>query len=389
MEVLNNALYYSQFYFLVVFVMLKNFAQRRYRLFLLDRIDQPFNTTTYIGILIFSTFAVLDLLIIGYDASMSSLARIVFGIICFIIFKKYNSKRFYQRPLVEAILLIFAVFIITWVCLIAIHNYISHYQSGLLFIMLYIATLSRLPLKESLMVISVIILCSLLMIQPSLRYLNLPDVEQQVSNMVLMAIISISSCYRRELEFRSYYDQYLQVRRQKFQLKSHSKMLATLSVTDKLTQLHNRQYLDKVVELELANYENYGVLMLDIDHFKKINDVFGHLTGDRVIQDVSKFIKEFISPKSHVIRYGGEEFLIVVPNTNSSLLLDKAERLRKIIAKHCPVSSSLCADLKITISVGIAYAEDASLSLKEVIDRADKALYQSKRGGRDCSTLFI
>lgn len=370
-------------------MILTTFTQRRYRLFLIDRIYKPFNRITYLAVFIFTSYFVVDLLIIGYDASMVALARITFGIICFVVFKKYHSTRFFQQPLVEAGLLTFGVFIVTWACLVAILGYISHYQNGLLFMMLYVATLSRMPLQESLMVIVIIILCSLFMIQPSLEYLKLPDVEQQVSNMVLMTIISIASCYRRELEFRSDYVQYLQIRRQEFQLKSHTKMLTSLSVTDQLTQLYNRQYLDKVVEPDISKCSSYGVLILDIDHFKKINDDYGHLTGDRVIEDVSRIIKKSISPKCHAVRYGGEEFLIVIPNISSDLLFDKAERIRKMIAKNCTVSSSISSDIRVTISIGAAHTTGNLFSLKKVIDRADKALYRSKLSGRDCSILFV
>lgn len=366
-----------------------NFAQRRYRHFLTDKVYRPFNRFMYVGIAIFTAYAVLDFLTIGSAVLLASCVRMAFGVVCFAAFLKYNPKRSLVLPLVEAGFLIISVFIVVWVCLVSIDEGVSHYQSGLLFMMLYVATLSRMPLYESLMVITAILFCYVCLVHPPLKYLSPIDADQDLSNLYLLAIISIASCYRRNLEFQSYYSQTLQLRRQAIQLKAHTKMLTDLSETDQLTQLHNRQYLDKVVELELANYESYGVLMLDIDHFKNINDVCGHLTGDRVIQDVSRFIRESISPQSHAIRYGGEEFLIVVPNISSSLLFDMAEQLRKKIAEHCTVSSSICLDLNITISVGIAYAEDHSLSLEKVIDRADQALYRSKRGGRDCSTLFV
>ncbi len=366
-----------------------NFAQRRYRHFLTDKIYRPYNWFMYVGIAIFTAYAVIDYLTIGSAVLHISCARFVFGVICFAAFVKHNPKRSLLLPLVEAGYLIISVFIVTAVCLVSIDEGISHYQSGLLFIMLYVTTLSRMPLYESLVVIATILFCYVCIVHPPLKHLNPTDADQDLSNLYLLAIISVASCYRRNLEFQSYYSQTLQLRRQAIQLKAHTKMLTELSETDQLTRLHNRQYLDKVVEVELAKYESYGVLMLDIDHFKKINDFCGHLTGDRVIQDVSRFIKGSISPESHAIRYGGEEFLIVVPNISSTLLFDKAERLRKQIAEHCSVSSSICLDLKITISVGIAHAEDNLLSLEKVIDRADQALYQSKRGGRDCSTLFV
>lgn len=366
-----------------------NFSQRRYRYFLTDTIYRPFNRFMILVIAIFTAYAAVDILTIGYAVMMASCVRIMFGIVCFIVFVKYHSKRSLILPLVEAGFLIISVFIMTWVCLVAIDEGIANYQSGLLLILLYVAALSRMPLYESLVVIITILFCYVCIIHPSLKLLDTINAEKDLNHMCLSGIISIASCYRRNLECKSYYIQTLQIRRQAFGLKANTKMLTYLSETDQLTKLHNRQYLDKVVELELANYQNYGVLMLDIDHFKKINDDCGHSTGDRVIQAVSRLIKESISPQCHAIRYGGEEFLIVVPNISPSLLFYKAEKLRRLIADRCSVSSSLCTDLDITISVGMAHSEDNSKSLEKVIDQADKALYKSKRGGRNCSTLFV
>ncbi len=366
-----------------------SFARRRYRYFLTNKVYQPFNRFMYLGIAIFTTYAVIDLLTIGHAALLVACVRLVFGGICFAAFVKYNSTRSLLLPLIEAVFLIISVFIITWVCLISIDEGVLNYQSGLVFMMLYVATMSRMPLYESLVVIATILLCYVYIVYPPLRQFEPIDAPQDINGFYLLTVISIASCYRRNLEFQSYHRQARQVRRQAFQLKANTKMLTILSETDQLTQLHNRQYLDKVVELELANYESYGVLMLDIDHFKKINDVCGHLTGDKVIQDVSRFIKESIAPNSHAIRYGGEEFLVVVPNINSASLFDKAERLRKQIAENCSISSGICPDLQITISVGMAHSEDNSITLEKVIDRADQALYQSKRAGRNCSTLFV
>lgn len=154
--------------------------------------------------------------------------------------------------------------------------------------------------------------------------------------------------------------------------------------TDQLTGLNNRTSFSQSLqhEWDLAKRYNapFSLLMLDIDHFKKINDSYGHIVGDQALKAVAKMIKETIRDSDVAFRYGGEEFVVLLNNTSepgSSLL---AERIRQNIANlDIPIEGST---LKLTISLGAAVL-GGNESGEELLKRADEALYQAKNSGRN------
>lgn len=154
--------------------------------------------------------------------------------------------------------------------------------------------------------------------------------------------------------------------------------------TDALTGLNNRSSLNKDLQhsLELAKRYNtpFSLLMIDIDHFKKVNDTHGHAAGDLALVAVAKSIKESIRDSDIAFRYGGEEFVVILNNTGepgSSLL---AERIRQNIADL--VISTNDTELKLTASIGSAILSESESS-EELLKRADNALYQAKNDGRN------
>jgi diguanylate cyclase (GGDEF)-like protein len=155
--------------------------------------------------------------------------------------------------------------------------------------------------------------------------------------------------------------------------------------TDQLTGLNNRTSFSQSLQHEWDLAKRYSapfsLLMLDIDHFKKINDTYGHIIGDEALKAVAKIIKETIRDSDAAFRYGGEEFVVLLNNTSepgSSLL---AERIRQNIANLViPVEDST---LKLTISLGTAVLSESE-SGEELLKRADEALYQAKNSGRNC-----
>lgn len=162
------------------------------------------------------------------------------------------------------------------------------------------------------------------------------------------------------------------------------------SITDALTGLYNR----KKLEQELGNYQkdnqkflSSGLIMLDIDFFKKYNDTYGHAAGDIILKKVASIIKESVRDKDTVIRYGGEEFLIILKNINHSTVESIAERIRvNVETEQIPHEASECNSC-ITLSVGCFYIENpAVISLSEAIKKADCALYYSKQHGRNMVT---
>lgn len=157
------------------------------------------------------------------------------------------------------------------------------------------------------------------------------------------------------------------------------------AMKDSLTGLWNRRAIFEMLEKEIYRAERdrlpIALLMIDLDHFKLINDTYGHLTGDRVLEEAAQRILRLIRPYDFAGRYGGEEFVIVLPGCSSTVHTHRAEQFRHAIADS-PVPTSSGA-LSITCSVGIA-AHTPGMPAEELIRQADDALYSAKRYGRNC-----
>jgi diguanylate cyclase (GGDEF)-like protein len=164
--------------------------------------------------------------------------------------------------------------------------------------------------------------------------------------------------------------------------------LNLLAIKDGLTGIYNHRYLQERLglELEVADRRQTPLtcLMIDLDNFKSVNDRFGHPFGDTVLIGIARIIRESIRHIDTAGRYGGEEFLILMPQTPSDVAQVIAERIRKAVEKHAFTANENC--VKVTLSIGIATypmpgmnAEDKGAFLKEV----DEALYQAKRSGKN------
>jgi two-component system cell cycle response regulator len=159
-----------------------------------------------------------------------------------------------------------------------------------------------------------------------------------------------------------------------------------LAITDALTGLHNRRYMERhiggLVEQASSLGKPLAVLMLDVDHFKAINDSYGHAAGDEVLREFALRIRRSIRGLDLACRYGGEEFLVVMPETDLSAAALAAERLRRRIASDpFPIQRGERA-MEVTISVGIAALAEGE-DPASVLKRADEALYRAKRDGRN------
>jgi diguanylate cyclase (GGDEF)-like protein len=157
--------------------------------------------------------------------------------------------------------------------------------------------------------------------------------------------------------------------------------LERLSVTDGLTGLFNRRHLIEHLASEVSrsrrNHHSFAVLMMDVDHFKTYNDTHGHLAGDEVLVRVSRILKESIRDIDFPTRYGGEEFLVLLPETSIDRAVEVAERIRTRLA------SETFAGGRITLSAGVASFPEFGETAEAVIMCADVALYEAKREGRD------
>ena len=162
--------------------------------------------------------------------------------------------------------------------------------------------------------------------------------------------------------------------------------LRTQSVRDALTGLYNRRYLEEILEREVRRAtrasQSLGVLMIDLDHFKNFNDTYGHDAGDAVLRETGASLTKGIRAEDFVCRFGGEEFVVILPTANVEAACARAERLR-LKMKELTVLHQGKSMGMLTISVGVAVFPEHGSSPKELMAAADAALYEAKRNGRD------
>jgi diguanylate cyclase (GGDEF)-like protein len=168
--------------------------------------------------------------------------------------------------------------------------------------------------------------------------------------------------------------------------KAHRETLQ-LSICDALTGLFNRRHLDVVMHQELERARRHGctfsLMLIDVDHFKKLNDTFGHQLGDQVLKMIGSLFKETLRGMDLCFRYGGEEFLVILPMTQIHDALIVAERLRQLIFEECRKVLREIFEMPVTVSIGVAsYSSDVG-SVTELLSQADRRLYLAKQGGRN------
>jgi diguanylate cyclase (GGDEF)-like protein/PAS domain S-box-containing protein len=162
--------------------------------------------------------------------------------------------------------------------------------------------------------------------------------------------------------------------------------LRTQSVRDALTGLYNRRYLEEVLDREVRRAsraaQSLGVLMIDLDHFKSFNDTYGHDAGDAVLREIAVSLTKGIRAEDFVCRFGGEEFVVILPTADVTASRTRAERLRSKTKELTILHQGKSMGM-ITISVGVAAFPEHGTSPKELMAAADAALYEAKHGGRD------
>ncbi|MDJ0764185.1 MAG: GGDEF domain-containing protein [Myxococcota bacterium] len=158
-----------------------------------------------------------------------------------------------------------------------------------------------------------------------------------------------------------------------------------LKTTDGLTGAANKRYFDEEIDREVCRFLRYGrplsLLMMDIDHFKNINDQYGHLAGDRVLSQLGLLISTNVRREDTFSRYGGEEFAVLMPEMDLAGSTAVAERLRQLVAEAHFDFEGL--DLPVTISIGVAEAHVSMSTPDDFIRQADEQLYKAKSGGRN------
>lgn len=165
--------------------------------------------------------------------------------------------------------------------------------------------------------------------------------------------------------------------------------LQTMATTDYLTKLHNRNYFYSYINNIQANAirqnQNYGIIMLDIDYFKTINDNYGHEAGDIALTYIAKTIMIGVRESDIACRWGGEEFLILIQNTHLQETISFAQRLRAMIEAYPVVVEATILEFPITASFGVSISDKTNISnIENLIDLADQRLYIAKQQGRNC-----
>lgn len=184
-----------------------------------------------------------------------------------------------------------------------------------------------------------------------------------------------------------------QVRRKRFQerLRATYEISLSMALQDSLTGLYNRRYLEvhleKLLQKNNENRKTLGVLLVDIDHFKKVNDTHGHKVGDEILKTFGSRLKDKVRSFDLVARLGGEEFAVILPDVTEGRAHFIGERLRASIAEEPFPCSAPGGKLSISASIGGALISAGTLDHIEVLARADKCLYEAKSGGRN-STVF-
>ena len=160
------------------------------------------------------------------------------------------------------------------------------------------------------------------------------------------------------------------------------------SVTDRLTGLYNRGNFNIMINKELARSSRLGkpisLIILDIDNFKKLNDSCGHLKGDQVLRDVANLVKNGIRTMDTAFRYGGEEFILLLPETNSTEAIKISERVRKAVEEH-NFGANEKHNGKVTVSLGLVTCSNSKSSAEKLIKEADICLYRAKNSGKNRS----
>lgn len=277
----------------------------------------------------------------------------------------------------SAFLTVFCIIIAPWICIVFDPVILNGDVIPIMYISLSILTCSVLLLPYITFLIALlqcIGLFILLLVTPLSSKINWPSMVAFIFFLSLLSILS-NLLSRRDLR---------QIDNQRMLLLKSEAYLRELSVRDPLTTLFNRRYLDETLlrELRRAERKQYsvGLIIADIDYFKKINDTYGHMTGDALLQYVGELLRSSVREADFACRLGGDEFIMVVPEVTVEKLLERAEQLLKSFNKKPMYIEEYT--LYMTFSMGVAAYPEHGTTINDLLNAADKALYTAKKEGR-------
>ncbi|MCP4676147.1 MAG: GGDEF domain-containing protein [Deltaproteobacteria bacterium] len=167
---------------------------------------------------------------------------------------------------------------------------------------------------------------------------------------------------------------------------SYHEEIYQMTIKDGLTEVYNKRYFLEGLDREMSRAQRHdrelSILLFDIDHFKNVNDTYGHLAGDYVLQALARLVSTRARREEVFARYGGEEFVILLPETSKEGAIELAEQLRKRVASHTFIFEG--EEIPITVSVGVATMSGDATTATEFIKGADMAMYKAKSDGRNC-----
>ncbi|MDI1472713.1 GGDEF domain-containing protein [Thermodesulfovibrio sp. 1176] len=173
-------------------------------------------------------------------------------------------------------------------------------------------------------------------------------------------------------------------------MRFYTLVLSRETVIDPLTDIYNKKFFYEMAQKEFDYFKRYGrkfsLLFIDIDDFKKINDRYGHLSGDMVLQEIAKRLQKAVRKNDMVFRFGGEEFVVLLHGANSERAISIAERIRQEVANE-EIKIYEDNKISITISCGVATVNESIKDVQELVDRADIAMYKAKQSGKNRVSL--
>ena len=209
------------------------------------------------------------------------------------------------------------------------------------------------------------------------------DVKGFVRFTIATFVVVYTTCFF-EVSANSAYNTIQEIREKE---KVHLKALEKLSVTDQLTGLSNRRYFDDhlAIERKRAKRDNktLSLIMIDIDHFKRVNDAHGHQMGDSVLKEFSDLLQQNVRATDMISRWGGEEFIVLLPSTSTEEAILVAKKIQSAVNSYCFSGAG-----KLTASFGVSTVDPNSGSNRESVNKADQALYQAKNQGRNCVVAY-
>ncbi|QBF82351.1 GGDEF domain-containing protein [Shewanella maritima] len=358
---------------------------QRFKHYQIYQVMLPYSNFVLSAVSIYLLFLVFDYQHLEDDFSTAVFIRTTLSALCFAMmlwFKRHKPK---LLNFAEFSLILVVYWSILYIGQLAIDVGDFNYQLGGTLVLVYVGALSRLPFHYSFCALTAMLIIYLVMIAPERIAHDFDGEVDRISIMVGLFFIATISSLRRDFETWKAYEQYRQIRSQRLRLQASQKSLAEQTITDPLTGLKNRLYFSQHA-FDAERYAcrhglTYAALMIDIDNFKQINDLYGHQVGDKVISQVGDVIQSYCGNLTDMnIRYGGEEFLVVFLRIDKDTLEQiAADILRSVV--ELPWRDT---GLDVTVSIGAAFANAKQTPLKKLVNLADMALYRAKNEGKNC-----